>query len=231
MYQFTAARLLTKRRVGVVVVVLLLAATFFFAPFWLSLPARFLTVNDSLERADVIVVLSGAVIWRAQKGVALFKAGYADKILLTGGYANDYFLHLMGERMTEAEMTGRLVARLGVPPSAIVIIKGGTGTWEEAEYIRQYVRDDHVRKVILVTSHSHSRRARWVFRKVLHPEGVKVMVVEADHGRYTPADWWRTESGLVTVFSEYVKWVYYLANYSFREPSAVKPLEHPVPAE
>ena len=112
-----------------------------------------------------------------------------------------------------------------------MVIKGGTGTWEEAAYIRQYVRDERVSKVILVTSHSHSRRARWVFRKVLHPEGAKVMVVEADNGRYTPANWWRTEGGLVSVFTEYVKLLFYLGNYSFREPSAVRPLTHPVPAE
>ncbi|MFQ5801450.1 MAG: YdcF family protein [Candidatus Methylomirabilales bacterium] len=224
-------RLLTKKRVGVFLILFLLVAAFLLAPFWLPLVGAFLVVNDTLERADAIVVLSGAVVWRIPKGVALHKEGYADKILVTGGYANDYFLHLMGERMTEAEMTGRLVERMGVPSSAVVVLKGGRGTWEEAEYVRQYVRDEHIRKIILVTSHSHSRRARWVFRKVLHPEGVKVMVVEADNGRYTAANWWRTESGLVTVFTEYVKLFYYLANYAFREPSTVKPLTHPVPAD
>ena len=203
----------------------------FLAPFWLPIPGKFLAVNDSLEPADVIVVLSGAVVWRVPKGVALYKEGYGRKILATGGYANDQFLHLIGERMTEAEMVGRWIEKMGVPASAIVALRGGTSTWEEAEYVRRYVRDEHVQELILVTSHSHSRRARWVFRKVLQREGVKVMVVEADNGAYTATDWWRTESGLVSVFSEYVKLLYYLGKYSFREPSAVRPLTRPVPAD
>ncbi len=220
----------TRGRV-VAALILLGIAIAFLAPFWLPIPGKFLAVSDSLEPADAIVVLSGAVVLRVPKGVALYREGYARRILVTGGYANDQFLHLIGERMTEAEMVGRWVKKLGVPADAIIVLRGGTGTWQEAEYVRQYVREGGVRKLILVTSHSHSRRARWVFRKVLQREGVKVMVVEADNGTYTAANWWRTETGLVSVFSEYVKLLYYLGKYSFREPSAVSPLTQPAVAD
>lgn len=185
--------------------------------FWLSLPCRFLTVNDPLQKADIIMVLSGGVSQRVPEAVNLYQQGYADRILLAGGEPSEALFFLIGEEISQAELTRRIVEGMGVPSHAIEIIKKGTSTWEESQELRRYAMETNLKRAILVTSHSHSRRVSWTFHKVLDPEKVEIVVVEAGNGQYTPNNWWQSEGGLVSVFTEYVKLFYYLAKYSFGE--------------
>jgi uncharacterized SAM-binding protein YcdF (DUF218 family) len=54
----------------------------------LSAAGRFLIVEDPLDRSDVIVVLSGGrKDERVRQAADLYKAGYAPRVLLSGGEA------------------------------------------------------------------------------------------------------------------------------------------------
>ncbi len=180
---------------------------------WLPLPATWLHVTDPLEKADTIFVLSGHTICRAPKAAELFRKGYAPRLLVPGGYYSDYLLLLLGEHLTDAEVAARILIRLGVPREAMTVVKGGTSTYEEALILREYIEKHQADSIIVVTSHLQSRRARWTFRKVLRDRGTRLLFVEAANPTFTAQDWWRHEEGLVTVFNEYVKIVYYLLRY------------------
>lgn len=180
---------------------------------WLPLLAEWLVVQDPVTRADGIFILSGNVVWRAPLAAKLYREGRAPRLLVTGGYYSDYFLVLTGEQLTDAEVVARVLARLGVPRPAMTLVKGGTSTYEEALILRRQVEALGLRSVIVVTSNLHSRRARWVFRKVLDGRPVALTFVEADHAVFTPRDWWRHEEGLITVSNEYIKLLYYLLKY------------------
>lgn len=180
---------------------------------WLPLFAEWLVVRDPVTIADAIFILSGNVVWRAPLAARLYREGRAPRVLVTGGYYSDYFLVLTGERLTDAEVVARVLASLGVPRAAMTLVKGGTSTYEEALILRRLVDDLGLRSVIVVTSNFHSRRARWVFRKVLAGRGVAISFVEADHAVFTSRDWWRHEEGLITVSNEYIKFAYYVTRY------------------
>jgi uncharacterized SAM-binding protein YcdF (DUF218 family) len=188
------------------------------SPLWLPMPGRFLMNDDRIAPADAIVVLGGDLFVRANAGAVLFGQGYAPKVVVLGTFNGDDVLRLAGVETTEAELAARLLERSKVPRHAIIMLKVGSGTWEEAEYIRGYARAQSLRSVIVVTSQGHTRRARWVFRRALEADGIQLMFVEADNGVYSAEDWWRSEQGLVSVFSEYVKIGYYVLKYSFRDP-------------
>lgn len=180
---------------------------------WLPLPAEWLVVRDRLAKSELLFIPSGNVVWRAPLVARLYRDGYAPRVLVTGGYYSDYFLLLTGETFTDAEMVARVLANLGVPREAMALVKGGTSTYEEALILRKYVDDHSVRSVIVVTSNFHSRRARWIFRKVLGGRQVGISMVEADHANFTTRNWWRHEDGLITVSNEYIKLVYYFLRY------------------
>lgn len=180
---------------------------------WLPLPAEWLRVQDPVAKADAVFILSGNVVWRAPLAARLYREDRAPRLLVTGGYYSDYFLVLTGEHLTDAEVVARVLSKLGVPRSAMTLVKGGTSTYEEALILRKQVDDLGLRSVIVVTSNFQSRRARWIFRKVLRDRSVALSFVEANHAVFTPRDWWRHEEGLITVSNEYIKLVYYALRY------------------
>ena len=72
-----------------------------------------------------------------------------------------------------------------------------------------------VRSMIVVTSPYHTRRARWILRRVFDGSGVAVKIDAAlpDDKTPQPATWWLTGRGWHDVASEYAKFVFYALNY------------------
>lgn len=193
---------------------LLLIAVWFI--FWLA--ARFLIVNDPIERADAIVVLSGSstLIERTHLATELFAQHHSQRILLTndnrqGGWSsveqrNPYFY----ER-AKSELTS-----LGVPDDHIEVIPTPVhSTWEEALVIRDFSKTHQLHTILLVTSGYHSRRALWTFKRVLQAENISVKLDAVDTGIQTPSPsiWWLHLKGWQMVPGEYLKFAYYLVRY------------------
>jgi len=185
---------------------------------WLPLPAAFLVAEDAIDRADVILVLSGSSRWRVPAAARLYGAGQAPRVVVSSGSGSNALISLaLGQRLAETQLITAALERLGVPGEAIEVLDGdATSTYNEAVAFREYVRAHSVKSAILVTSHLHSRRAGWIFRKVLNNPshlGVKLSLVEAEQPAFTTQNWWRTEDGLVAVFNEYLKLAYYVVHY------------------
>lgn len=180
---------------------------------WLPLPAKWLVVNARIEPADVIVVLSGNSLARAKGAARLYRERYASRLIVNGGNQSEYFELLTGERVYDAELTGRVLVRLGVPRESLVFLNNMNSTQDEAVAFRQYVATHPTRKAILVTSHLHSRRARWIFRRALAGTGVEVTAIEASQSDVSVNDWWQRPDAALGVLNEYLKFVYYAVNY------------------
>jgi uncharacterized SAM-binding protein YcdF (DUF218 family) len=180
---------------------------------WLPLPAKWLVANDRIERADVIVVLSGNTLARSKGAARLYRQRYAPLLIVNGGQQSEYFELLTGERAYDSELTARVLARLGVPRDAMVRFDSMNGTRDEALAFRQYVATHPVRKAILVTSHLHSRRARWIFRRALTGTGVEVMAIDMPQPDVNVQDWWQRPDAALAVLNEYMKFVYYSVAY------------------
>jgi len=200
------------RIVGITLLVLLALAALTRAT-WLPIPARWLVVNDRIEPADVIIVLSGNTLPRAKGAAQLFKDGYGSHVIVNGGRENEYFELLTGERAYDSELTARVLVRLGVPRESLVLNNGMLSTRDEAIAFRQYVATHPVHKAILVTSHLHSRRARWVFRRTLAGTGVDVRAIEVPQADVDVRTWWQNPEAALGVLNEYLKFVYYAVHY------------------
>ena len=66
----------------------------------------------------------------------------------------------------DTDVSVGVMEKLGVPPEKIIILPfpgGVTSTFDEAAALRKYLEAHQVRKIILVTSAFHTRRASWIF--------------------------------------------------------------------
>lgn len=171
----------------------------------------FLVVQDKLQPADVIHVISGPD-HRTDYGVQLYLRGYGKQLFFTGGWCSE----IQGDHAERARM--RALAQ-GVPESAIVTDGVHvTSTYSEALRLQEFVAKRSasqapITSVIVVSDPHHMRRARWTYRHVLG-DGIEVQVapVPFEQGPYQRR-WWTDDLSKMMVRDEYLKLPYYWARY------------------
>ena len=108
-------------------------------------PEKFLCVDSGRVSADVIVLLGGGSHERPERAAELFKAQAASRIIISGE--------------GDDEINRQLLIQAGVPAGAIQFEGKSRTTRENAEFTIKLLRAEKVRRVIIVTSWYHSRRA------------------------------------------------------------------------
>ncbi len=108
-------------------------------------PQKFLCVDSGPVRADVMVVLGGGSHDRPERAAELFKERIAPRILVSG--------------LGDCTIYRRSLIQAGVPAQAIQMEDRSRTTRENAILAVNLLRHQGVRRVIIVTSWYHSRRA------------------------------------------------------------------------
>ncbi|MCX6545003.1 MAG: YdcF family protein [Acidobacteria bacterium] len=136
-----------------VALILIAALAFWLTDAPLRAASDYLEVLDPPEKADVIVVLGTGDGPRLEWAAQLYARGLAPTILLTG-YAN----YPPANDFARAH---------GMSPETVIRERNSTTTYTNATLSAPILRRLGARKVILVTSWYHSRRALQTFRKVV----------------------------------------------------------------
>lgn len=157
-----------------------------------------LVVEDPLERADALIILSDDNFYadRATRAVELYRQGLAPIVVASGRRLRPY--------AGIAELMEHDLFERGVPKQAVIKFpQMGDNTREEAVALRALVEERRWRRVLVVTSNSHTRRARYIFTRVF-PNTVTVRVASARDSDYDPDRWWETRKGQKRFFQEVV---------------------------
>ncbi len=174
---------------------------------------RYLQHEDPLTKADAIFVLAGTRLERPLEAVDLFKEGYAPLIVLSPGRPepSEYLLKQRGiEFPTEAELQRGALIRSGIPESALPALTGYVdNTAQEANLLSAMVKTNHWRRVIIVTSKYHTRRAAFAFRRGLEGTGTEVIMRASRYDPSDPARWWRIRADFRFATSEFQKLIAY----------------------
>ena len=127
-----------------------------------------------LPQADAVVVLGGAVqpsmaaagypnlgaavdrVWHAAR---IYHAGRAQRVIVSGGN-----LPWDGSAISEAASIRSLLVELGVPEGAIVLEQLSRTTRENALFTKELLEAVGLKRVLLVSSALHMRRALGTFR-------------------------------------------------------------------
>jgi uncharacterized SAM-binding protein YcdF (DUF218 family) len=171
--------------------------------------------DEPAERADVIVVLGDDNYAgdRAAHAVDLYRAGLAPQVVASGRLLRPY--------AGIAEMIERDLESRGVPASSIVKFPHrAANTREEAEALSRLAASHGWKRVLVVTSNYHARRARFIFGRVF-PPSVTVRVCAAHDSEFDPSRWWETRLGQKLFFNEVVGYV--VARWELRGKSSTGP--------
>ena len=150
----------------------------------------FCVVEDSLAKSDALIILSDDNFNadRAARAAELFHGGWAPRIVVSG--------RRLRPHAGLAELMAHDLADRGIPSDAIVRFPNlASNTREEAQALLPLIADHKWNRLIVVTSNFHTRRARYIFRRVF-PRSIEIRVASARDSDYDPDDWWESRTGI-----------------------------------
>ena len=185
--------------VGAGVLVLLFAAgtcVFRRAGTWLI-------VEDPLESAQAIVVLSGKMPQRALEAAELYRQGYAAEVWVMKPVSPEAALEQMGIPFVGEEFySQRVLLSKGVPTDAIRVPEPVVlNTEDEVRVIAGELKRVGRTKVIIVTSRAHTRRVKAIWRKAVG-ESPRAMVHGTPGDGFDAEHWWRSTNDALDVVRE-----------------------------
>ncbi len=169
-----------------------------------------LVVADPLARSDAILVLEGLTPLRELEAAALFREGWAPRIVLTLARSPipDEARRLAGDPEPQ-ERAARVLRRGDVADSHIVRLdRPVENTLEELTVGFEYARAHGFRRVIVVSSPYHMRRVRIIWNSRFERE-VPGLVRPTRYEPVDPARWWRSGRSLEEALHEAVGIVHF----------------------
>jgi len=171
-----------------------------------------LAVSDPLPpRAQAAVVLAGSMNGervRREEAVRLLRQGRADYVVLSVPQVT-----YLGEWVPD--MMKRHIARIYEPPEVARVLLcpiEADSTQEEARGLRKCLEEHNWRRVIVVTSNYHTRRARHIWHEVFQDADppFAISVFGVSDGDFQPQGWWRKRRYAKTFVEETSKlvWTY-----------------------
>jgi uncharacterized SAM-binding protein YcdF (DUF218 family) len=166
---------------------------------------RWLVVEDPLEKAQAIAVLSGRMPLRAVEGAKLYREGYAPKVWLTHSAEPGETLKAMGiSFVSEDAYNVEVLVHEGVPADAIRVLQPPIiNTADEIAAVSAALEEEKGARVILVTSKVHTRRVRILWHRLAAGHG-QAIVRAASDDPFEPGRWWRTTSDALDVVREFL---------------------------
>ena len=197
--QPASLRRFSFRIVALAIVVALVAA----AVLTVRGVGRWLIREDALEPADVIVVLSGSMPYRAEEAARIFRLGYAREVWLTRATSPaDELAQMRISYIGDEDYNQQALLRLGVPEASVRILPETiVDTEQEIELVAHQMRREGKRRVLIVTSLQHTRRVRSLWDR-LAGKDLRATVRGAPQDAFDPDYWWRNTRDAYSVARE-----------------------------
>lgn len=163
----------------------------------MPLVAEFLVKTEPIQAADAIFVLGGDHFGdRITHAALLARQGFAPKVYVSGpSGVFDRF---------ESELAIEFAQNHGFSDVSFVPLPNHcTSTRDEAERFMPEFRRLGFKKVLVVTSNFHTRRAGNILRAVASEP--TVLMVAAPTREFRPVDWWYRRQDQKNLFLEWAK--------------------------
>jgi uncharacterized SAM-binding protein YcdF (DUF218 family) len=164
---------------------------------------KWLIIEDPLDHAQAIAILSGRMPQRALEAAKLYRAGYAPEVWLTHSTEPGKSLKEMGvEYFGEEYYNQKILLQQGVPAHAIRILEPPIlNTADEIVAIKSALNGAPLHIVIIVTTKPHTRRTRTLWRILTHDES-RAIVRAASTDPFDADHWWRSTRDALDVVRE-----------------------------
>lgn len=163
----------------------------------------YLSPQDELIKADAIVAISGGETRsRALKAIHLYEEGWSPRIIFSGA--------ALDQNSPSNAAAMRLIAvEEGVPANDILIEEESANTNQNAVGVAQIIQQNDYKKIILVTSPYHQRRASIAFEHALG-SSVGVINHSTTDQNWRRSRWWDGEYSKALTLGEFQKTLYLL---------------------
>jgi uncharacterized SAM-binding protein YcdF (DUF218 family) len=158
--------------------------------------ARFLVI-DRPGPADIIVVLAGETDKRPALGIHLLQQGLARQLVFDVPADAKFF------ESSELDLAKRYVQTLPDARSITVCPIYGLSTKAEAQDVSRCLKDVSARRVLIVTSDYHTRRALNTFKKEV--PAYDYSVAAAYDPQEFGTEWWRHREWAKNLFYEWIR--------------------------
>jgi len=194
-------------------ILLVILCLFLFANRYLPYAGNFLVVEDSLEKADAIFVFGGTIPNRIIEAVDIYKKGYAPLIIISKYPKPEGYKYLEENGITYPEghdINKSIAISLGIPENSIMITNYRAGsTFEELMLLNEYCLENNIKKIILISTKSHTKRISKIFSDIAGDK-TKGIVRYTGYDSYNPDRWWKDRHSLRQTMFEYQKLLHHL---------------------
>jgi len=146
--------------------------------------------ESALTHNDVVYVLGGtpdSLKAKFQTTAKLVRDGGAARVLVLSQQTLMAFSPALGRNLTADEWVVENLGAFGIRTDAIEFVAfeaGFFGTWSEAKGLSRFVRERGYRRLILVTSPFHSRRAWESFSRAIEQPDTSLFLYLSDESAY-----------------------------------------------
>ncbi len=169
-------------------------------------------VDEPAAPSDALIVLGddNYAADRAFHAADLYREGVAHVVVASG--------RMLRQNASVADLMERDLESFGVPAASIVkLTHRSENTREEAVEAARLIHARGWKRVLVVTSNYHARRARFIYGKIL-PSSVSFRVSGARDSEFDPSRWWETRLGQKLFMTELAG--YLVARWELRSQAA-----------
>ena len=178
---------------------------------WLGFAGTVLVAAGRPVRGDALFVLSGDSGSRLRAGVDVMRRTPSDRLVV--------FLDLAEPVYDPRDDALGYIERRGIPTEKVRFVTQVRSTAQEAGAAAALVRRCGWRRVVIVTSPYHTRRAGWLFRRALGGTDVRIV---SDNAPFDSGLWWRQDLDRELVLTEWLKGIAAIG-YLIRRPAGRDP--------
>ena len=160
---------------------------------------RILVVNDP-QKSDAIVALAGETEYRPRLGLELMDRGYARTLVVDVPAEQEIYQY------TQVQLAKNYFGSLPQATSIRICPIYGLSTRDESHDVEKCLTPDE-RRILIVTSDYHTRRALSIFRHQLR--GRSFSVAAAHDPREYGVEWWRHREWSKTCVGEWMKMLWW----------------------
>ncbi len=180
--------------------------------FIFATAGSWLDVGTQPTHSDYVMVLPGNPQTRPFVAAAIVNAGLSERVIVLTTKVRPGVLS--GLALPSDELERRILRARGISPGQVLTIaKKSDSTFDDANALAGFLRSNPDYTVQIVTNNFHTRRSRWVFRKVMGQYFKRIKFVSAPTDGYGPEDWWEKKRGTSVYVSEYLKLAFYFVRY------------------
>jgi uncharacterized SAM-binding protein YcdF (DUF218 family) len=177
----------TPKAIGIALAILFLSGNIRIS-HWLTQSLEWQNIpKGELPNADVIVVLGGGTRSQAYPrpdvdfsdagdrvwyGGSIYHDGKAPKIIVSGGR-----ISWKGGGDPESEDLSKLLVKMGVPKTDIILESESYNTHDNAIYVDKILKEQNFKSILLVTSALHMPRSMAIFKKL----GIDTIAAPTDY--------------------------------------------------